>query len=98
MHRFGAWVNWIYPSETHKTINTTVRRRNILMKINKWTVGLAAVGLVSLPSVLQAEEKLSPLQTALSSTVISGYVNTAARWNPGTGNANPPHYIYNDPN
>lgn len=68
------------------------------MKVNKWTVGLAAVGLVSLPSVLQAEEKLSPLQTALSSTVISGYVNTAARWNPGTGNANPPHYIYNDPN
>jgi hypothetical protein len=68
------------------------------MKINKWTVGLAAVGLVSLPSVLQAEEKLSPLQTALSSTVISGYVNTAARWNPGTGNANPPQYIYNDQN
>jgi len=68
------------------------------MKVNKWTVGLAAVGLVSLPSVLQAEEKLSPLQTALSSTVLSGYVNTAARWNPGTGNANPPAYIYNDPN
>ncbi len=70
------------------------------MKINKWTVGLAAVGLVSLPSVLQAEEKqqMSPIQTAAASTVISGYVNTAVRWVPGTGNAHPPGYIYNDPN
>lgn len=68
------------------------------MKINKWTVALAAVGLVSLPAVLQAEEKLSPVQTALASTVISGYVNTAAQLDFGTGSANVPNYIYNTPN
>ena len=57
------------------------------MKVNKWTLGLAAVGLVSLPSLVQAEEKPSSLLTALSSTTISGYVNTDATWKPGTGNA-----------
>src|SRR5256885_9250870 len=35
----------------------------------------------------QAEEKLSALQTALSSTTISGYVNTSAQWDAGTGNS-----------
>ncbi len=60
------------------------------MKINKWTAGLAAVGLVSLASVANAEETTTPLLTALSSTVISGYVDVSAVWNPGTGNANPP--------
>lgn len=54
------------------------------MNINKWTVGLAAVGLVSLSS-LQAEEKLVPLMTALSSTTLSGYVSTSAIWRPGYG-------------
>ncbi|MEO5804832.1 MAG: outer membrane beta-barrel protein [Verrucomicrobiota bacterium] len=65
------------------------------MKINKWTAGLAAVGLVSLASVAQAEETTTPLLTALSSTVISGYVDTSAVWNPGTGNANPAPYSFN---
>src|SRR6267378_6870443 len=54
------------------------------MKVNKWTLGLAACGLVSLPALVQAEEKLSALQTALSSTTISGYVNTSAQWDAGT--------------
>lgn len=62
-----------------------------MMKINKWTLGLAALGLVSIPSALHAEEKLSPLQTALSSTVISGYINTSMHWNPGTDNSKPRH-------
>lgn len=57
------------------------------MKIDKWTLGLAAIGLVSLPSITQAEEKLSSVMTALSSTTISGYVNTDVTWKPGTGNA-----------
>ncbi len=56
------------------------------MKVNKWTLGLAAVGLVSLPSITQAEEKMSTLMTQLSSTTISGYVNTDMTWKPGTGN------------
>jgi hypothetical protein len=72
-----------------------------MMKINKWTLGLAAVGLVSIPSALQAEEKLSPLQTALSSTVISGYISTSMHWNPGTAKTGaaqiPPAYAFNTP-
>jgi hypothetical protein len=58
-------------------------------------MGLAAVGLVSLPSAVQAEEKASAVMTALSSTTISGYVDTSAHWDTGTGNANPPGFVYN---
>jgi len=68
------------------------------MRVNKWTLGLAALGIVSLPTLVQAEEKLSALQTALSSTTISGYVNTSAHWDLGTGNANPPGFAYNGRN
>ena len=57
------------------------------MKFNKWTLGLAAVGAVSLASAAKADEKMSAVQTALSSTTISGYVDTSLQWNPGTGNA-----------
>jgi hypothetical protein len=56
------------------------------MKFNKWTLGLAAVGAVSLASAAKADEKMSAIQTALSSTTISGYVDTSIQWNPGTGN------------
>jgi hypothetical protein len=66
-----------------------------MIKINKWTLGLAAVGLVSLPAAALAEEQLSPVQTALDSTVISGYVNTSAQWDFGTGNYGAPRYSYN---
>lgn len=74
------------------------------MKFNKWTLGLAAVGVVSLASAVQAEERDNPVMTALSSTTISGYVDTAAVWRfgnntsrgagsgwlvPGAVNANP---------
>jgi len=66
------------------------------MKINKWTLGLAALGLVSLTSATQAEEaKTVPLLTALSATTISGYVDTSMVWNPGTGNANPAPFAFN---
>lgn len=68
-----------------------------MTKVNKWTLGLAAVGLVSLPAMVQAEEKPNQLLTALSSTTISGYVDTSAHWTPGTGNANPPAYSFNLP-
>jgi len=59
------------------------------MKFNKWTLGLAAVGVVSLASVAQAEEK-----ALLAATTISGYVDTSAQWNVGTGNANLPRYKF----
>src|SRR2546423_15591532 len=65
------------------------------MKVDKWTLGLAAVGLVSLPSIMQAEEKASTMMTALSSTTISGYVSTSMEWNPGTGNAYVPGFAFN---
>ena len=51
------------------------------MKFNKWTLGLAAVGAVSLASAARADEaKLSQVQTALSDTTISGYVNSSVNW------------------
>ena len=45
------------------------------MKMNKWTVGLAAAGVVSIASTAQAEE--NSVLTALSSTVISGNVEAS---------------------
>jgi hypothetical protein len=58
------------------------------MKFNKWTLGLAAVGVVSLTSAVRADEtKVSELNTALSNTTISGYVDVAAQFNPGNGGA-----------
>jgi hypothetical protein len=64
------------------------------MKFNKWTLGLAAIGVVSLASAAKAEEKASTVMTALSSTSISGYVDTSAQWNFGTGNARLPDYKF----
>ncbi len=50
------------------------------MKFNKWTLGLAAVGVVSLASAARADEKMNALQTALSNTTISGYVSASFNW------------------
>jgi putative OmpL-like beta-barrel porin-2 len=66
-----------------------------MMKCNAWTLGLLSAGLVTLPALTQAEEKPSSVLTALSATTISGYVDTSAHWNPGTGNANPAPYAFN---
>src|SRR4051812_13942399 len=49
-------------------------------------VPVAFLACLIVPTAAQAEEKLSALQTALSSTTISGYVNTSAHWDVGTGN------------
>jgi hypothetical protein len=58
------------------------------MKLNHWTVGLAAAGVVSLASVAYAEEQpMSQVLTAVSQTTLSGYVDTSAIWKFGTGNA-----------
>src|ERR1700690_602570 len=73
------------------------------MKIEKWTLGLAAIGLVSLTPALLAQTtnapapapQIIPLGTALSATTISGYVDTSAVWNPGTGNDHPAPYAFN---
>ncbi len=67
------------------------------MKCNAWTLGLLSAGLVSLPAVSHAEEKPSSILTALSATTISGYVDTSAQWNMGTGDANVPTYAFGGP-
>jgi hypothetical protein len=65
------------------------------MKFNKWTVGLAAVGVVSLASAARADEKMSQVQTALSNTTISGYVSTSFNWavSPSNNKSSPADYI-----
>jgi len=59
------------------------------MKFNKWTLGLAAVGAVSMASAVRADEapKMSVLNTALSSTTLSGYVDVGVTY--ATGNQSP---------
>jgi hypothetical protein len=64
------------------------------MTVNKWTAALTAAGVVSVASVVNAEEAASSVMTALSSTTLSGYVDTSAQWNFGTGNANMPPYRF----
>jgi len=65
------------------------------MKFNKWTLGLAAVGLVSWNSAALADDAApSTVLTSLSSTTLSGYVDTSAQWNLGTGNLNNPPYTF----
>ena len=60
------------------------------MKFNQWTLGLAAVGAVSLASAVRADEaKLSALNTAISNTTISGYVDVAAQYNGGNPGKTP---------
>ena len=68
------------------------------MKFNQWTLGLAAVGAVSMASAVRADEaKLSQLNTAVANTVISGYVDVAAQYNPGNpgklAGANQPSFL-----
>ncbi len=68
------------------------------MKCNAWTMALIGAGLVSLPAVTRADEATNAvpaLLTSLASTTLSGYVDTSAHWNPGTGNANLPAYTPN---
>ncbi len=61
------------------------------MKFNKWTYGLAAVGAVSLVSAARADEaKMTQLNTALSNTTISGFIDVAAQYNNGNQGAGAP--------
>ncbi len=64
------------------------------MKSTPYTLALIGAGLVSLPAVLQAEEKGNFIQTAFAYTTLSGYVDTSAQWNVGTGNDNLPPYKF----
>lgn len=71
------------------------------MDLNHWTLVLVTTGVVSLASVASADEpmNMSAVRTALSATTLSGYVDTAATWRPGTdrapnGNVNVPAYSF----
>lgn len=57
-------------------------------------MALLGAGLVSLPSVTQADESTNAVLSTLSATTISGYVDTSAQWNMGTGNAITPNYAF----
>ena len=67
------------------------------MKVDKWTVSLALAGLVSPVMLANAEEQINQVQTALASTTLSGYVDTSAQWNLGTGNGHLPPYKFGGP-
>ncbi len=64
------------------------------MKINKWSHVLIGVGLISMPAIVAAEEKMNAVQTALTSTTLSGYVDTSAILNIGHGYYNLPGHVY----
>lgn len=64
------------------------------MKIERWTKVLIGAGILSAPGLVMAEEKETPVLTAVSSTVLSGYVDTSAQWNIGTGNKGVPAYSF----
>jgi hypothetical protein len=56
------------------------------MKFNQWTLALASVGIISLGSIAQADEQ-HPVNTALQSTTLSGYVDTSVNWWTGSQDA-----------
>ncbi len=50
------------------------------MKMNKWTVGLAAAGVISLASVAQAQDGGTLSTPKLGSSTLTGYVSTSYHW------------------
>lgn len=66
------------------------------MNISKWTQVLLGAGLISVPALAQAQISNS-LMTAVSSTTLSGYIDTSAVWKFGTGDANMPGRVYDGP-
>jgi hypothetical protein len=65
------------------------------MNVNKWTLGLASLGIISLASAAQAEEAmLSPVLTKVASTTLSGYVDVTGTWKFGTGDGAMPGRVY----
>jgi hypothetical protein len=67
------------------------------MKQQHWTLGLASLGVISLGSMAYAEEvAMSQVLTAVSSTTLSGYIDTSVVWKPGTGNGGAVGSGFND--
>tara|TARA_A100001037_G_scaffold23776_1_gene19587 strand:+ start:436 stop:1479 length:1044 start_codon:yes stop_codon:yes gene_type:complete len=55
------------------------------IKTNKWTLALAAAGIVSLPSLANAQEAAAGADALAASTTLSGYVSTSYTFQDGTG-------------
>jgi Putative beta-barrel porin-2, OmpL-like. bbp2 len=68
------------------------------MKLNKWTQVLAAGGIVSLAGVAHADEASHQVMTALSSTTLSGYVDTSANWRIGKNSGPMPGRLFDGAN
>jgi hypothetical protein len=60
------------------------RRKSATCKVQDWTTTLIAAGILSSGSAVLAEEVSQQVLTALSSTTLSGYVDTSAIWKLGT--------------
>ena len=54
------------------------------MNMNKWTMGLAAAGVVTLSSVAQAQDAAAGAAALAASTTLSGYVSTGYKFNNGS--------------
>src|ERR1044071_8494140 len=92
-------AKWICPRAMQKRYYKPYIAGGTKMKCNKWTLALAAAGVVSLGSVVQAEEAQHQVLTALSLTILSGYVDTSAIWKPGTdrGGGRLPGHVFDGP-
>jgi hypothetical protein len=64
-----------------------------MMPLNRRTSVLLTAGVLSLAAVARAEET-NLVSSALTGTTISGFVDTSAQWNFGTGNRNNPAYSF----
>lgn len=62
------------------------------MNYNLLPLSLVAAGFVSLPALTSAEEKANSVLTSIAPTTLSGYIDTSAQWNFGTGNDALPPY------
>ena len=58
-----------------------------MMKMNKWTMALAAAGVVSLSSVAQAQEAAAGADALAASTTLSGYVSSSYTMADGSSTA-----------
>ena len=55
------------------------------IKSHKWTLALAAAGMVSLPSLANAQEAAAGADALAASTTLSGYVSTSYTLSDSTG-------------
>ena len=58
-----------------------------MMKMNKWTMALAAAGVVSLSSVAQAQEAAAGADALAASTTLSGYISSSYTMGDGDSTA-----------